>query len=126
MIDSPVLNRMTWVGLLLADFVLDGNVPELEGHCRTAPPAARDAAATFFPRFGSTDGECMSIRRAIRDLYASCGSLVAVARLVLTKIIVPQDADWGSVRIPSRSLFFLYYPWRIARLGWKNLPGTAR
>jgi hypothetical protein len=114
---SPV-QRMTSIGLLLADYLLQGSNPQLENVCREALSDERMAASRFISRFGSIEGEAFTVRRSIGDLLVTSGSLCATARFVGMMIVVPQPSDWESVRILRPGLYFLYYPVRLARLGW--------
>jgi hypothetical protein len=127
---SPALKRMVWIGLLLADFVLDGAEPALAEFCRHAPDAARRSAAIFLDRFasgpGAKNGAQDRLSSRLRLPYAVSGSARASAAYVLAQIIAPQEADWNSWRIGWRPAFFLYYPWRLARLGWKWRPRLIR
>src|SRR5579863_4165461 len=123
---APGMKQMVWIGLLLADFLLDGSVPRLASLVRQAPPAAKRAAMTFLARFGSGRVAEERLWSRLGLLYAVSGSARSWAGSVLAQIVVPEEADWASLRIPWRSVFFLYYPWRLARLGWKWRPRRAR
>jgi len=114
---SPI-QRMTSIGLLLADYLLQGSDTRLANACRALPLAARKAASRFISRFGSIEGEGLSVRRSIADLLFTSGSLCSTARFAGMMIVVPQPSDWESVRIRRPGLYFLYYPVRLARLGW--------
>jgi hypothetical protein len=118
----PGLRQMVWIGLLLADFLLDGSVPELANLVRWAPPPAKRSATKFLARFapGRAGEERLWSRLGL--LYAVSGSARLWAGSVLAQIVVPEESDWASLRIPWRGAFFLYYPWRLARLGWKWRP----
>lgn len=118
----PGLNQMVWIGLLLADFLLDGSVPDLANLVREAPPRAKRSAMKFLARFGSVRAGEERLWSRLGLLYAVSGSARLWAGSVLAQIVVPEESDWASLRIPWRGAFFLYYPWRLARLGWKWRP----
>jgi len=99
---------------------LDGSVRDLADLCREAPVAARKSATMFLERFGFCEtGEEESLSARLRLPYSITGSPRLWAGFVLAQIVAPEEADWTSVRIPWPPLFFLYYPWRLARLAWK-------
>jgi Uncharacterised nucleotidyltransferase len=120
------LERMVWIGLLLAEFFLEGSVKDLTNLCRKAPTAARRSAMTFLARFGTRGAVVDRPSIRLRNIYLISGTPRLWAAFVLTKIVGPNTADWNSVPIPWRTLFFLYYPCRLARLAWSLRPRVAR
>lgn len=123
---APGLERMKWIGLLLADFLLDGSVPALGNLVREAPAGAKRSALKFLDRFGSSRAGEERLWSRLGLQYAVSGSVRLWAGSVLSQIVAPEEADWTSVRIPWRGVFFLYYPWRLARLSWKWRPRRVR
>ena len=119
-------DAMTWAGLLLADFVLDGHVPELAEYCRSAPSSARVLASGILSRVGSGGYALEKLPQRLRFLYAISGGILPAMRSLLAQIAIPREADWVSMKIESPRLFFLYYPWRIARLCRKWLPFNSK
>ena len=115
----PGLRQMVWIGLLLADFLLDGSVPGLANLVRQAPAGAEALGDEVYRAIRLRAGpEEERLWSRLGLLYAVSGSVRLWAGSVLAQIVVPEEADWDSLRIPWRGIFFLYYPWRLARLGW--------
>jgi len=108
--------------LLLLRQVLGLELPSaVRNYCDTVKARAlADAARSFLFREGSHLG----YGEALRYHLAFAKSWRDRGRLVRERIFAPAEPDWQEIRLP-RSLHFLYYAVRPARLLLERLSNTA-
>lgn len=108
------IERMVLLGLRLAGDLLEAPVPdavrETIGHDRAVTQLAADVrAALFMPRPAASP---------VRDGRLNLRMLERISdktRFLRGLLITPTEAEWRLLQLPP-SLFFLYYPYRLARL----------
>ena len=101
---------MLWFGLLTANQLAEGGIPAL---ARAVANAAAKAPQRVILLTRQPNGEYLA--------WKLSDSRRAAARGLARLTVMPNAADWTSLRIPWRGFFFLYYPWRLLRLGRKYL-----
>jgi len=112
--------RMLGLGLLLASDLLGLRLPRniavLIRQDESAVNLTERSKVRMFQVPAATPADTGDL---LRMSLKSTGRLACGLRYLLGLVMLPAEADWSMVCLPS-TLFFLYYPLRLLRLAWKH------